>query len=286
MPQGCAHYVQGHNRTIWVLLRHGSKSWPIRVVDNVMQYGWSEFCKMHRIGNGYKMILSCERKWIFDTIIFDEDDNQIVYHWSDEPNAYWQHLQPVQDFGFHTAMSSSSSYTNNNSQYNGDEKCGCGRRVVMRTSLTTKNPGRRFLGCINYKQRNGCNFFVWIDPKTCSRGLEYAKIMQAKKEALEGEVEELKMKIESLERGKQIMEEENEALVVKMADLTEANVSLQAQIEVWKTEAKKSRLFRTCLRGKIIVVVVLLSIIVFVIGVLVSSVNHTPKKKTLYLYGY
>ncbi|KAI8552017.1 hypothetical protein RHMOL_Rhmol06G0232400 [Rhododendron molle] len=96
MPQGCAHYVQGHNRTIWVLLRHGSKSWPIRVVDNVMQYGWSEFCKMHRIGNGYKMILSCERKWIFDTIIFDEDDNQIVYHWSDEPNAYWQHLQPVQ----------------------------------------------------------------------------------------------------------------------------------------------------------------------------------------------
>ncbi|KAI8552021.1 hypothetical protein RHMOL_Rhmol06G0232400 [Rhododendron molle] len=132
------------------------------------------------------------------------------------------------------------------------------------------------------KQRNGCNFFVWIDPKTCSRGLEYAKIMQAKKEALEGEVEELKMKIESLERGKQIMEEENEALVVKMADLTEANVSLQAQIEVWKTEAKKSRLFRTCLRGKIIVVVVLLSIIVFVIDFCVElGVEVAPWESSL-----
>ncbi|KAG5522558.1 hypothetical protein RHGRI_034645 [Rhododendron griersonianum] len=128
-------------------------------------------------------------------------------------------------------MSSSSTYTNNNSQYNGDEKCGCGRRVVMRTSLTTKNLGRRFLGCINYKQKNGCNFFVWIDPETCPRGVEYAKIMQAKKEALEGEVEELKMMIESLERGKQIMEVENEALVVKMADLTEENVNLTASNE-------------------------------------------------------
>ncbi|KAI8539132.1 hypothetical protein RHMOL_Rhmol09G0157300 [Rhododendron molle] len=127
---------------------------------------------------------------------------------------------------------------------------------------------------------------MWIDQETCSRGLEYAKIMQAKKEALEGEVEELKMMIGSLERGKQIMEEENEALVVKMADLTEANVNLtasnealRAQIEVWKTQARKSRLFGPCLRGKIIVVVVLLSVIVFVIGVLVLSVNHTPKKK-------
>ncbi|KAI8524730.1 hypothetical protein RHMOL_Rhmol13G0171500 [Rhododendron molle] len=86
-------------------------------------------------------------------------------------------------------MSSSSSYTTNLSQYDGDERCRCGRRVVMQTSLTVKNPGRRFLGCINYKKENGCNFFVWIDPQTCPRGLEYAKIMQAKKEELEKQVE-------------------------------------------------------------------------------------------------
>ncbi|KAF7132749.1 hypothetical protein RHSIM_Rhsim09G0027700 [Rhododendron simsii] len=81
-----------------MLLRHGSKSWPIRVVDNVMQYGWDELCKMHRIGNGYKIILFCEWRWIFNTTIFDpdEDNNEIVYRWSEEPNAYWQHPEPLQ----------------------------------------------------------------------------------------------------------------------------------------------------------------------------------------------
>ncbi|KAI8557919.1 hypothetical protein RHMOL_Rhmol04G0048100 [Rhododendron molle] len=33
---------------------------------------------------------------------------------------------------------------------------------------------------MNFKEKNGCNFFVWIDPEICPRGLEYAKIMQAK----------------------------------------------------------------------------------------------------------
>ncbi|KAI8555248.1 hypothetical protein RHMOL_Rhmol05G0160000 [Rhododendron molle] len=105
-------------------------------------------------------------------------------------------------------MSSSSSYTTNLSQYDGDERCRCGQRVVMQTSLTVKNPGRRFLGCINYK----------IDPETCPRGLEYAKVMQVKKEELDKQVQELKMRTERLERRRQIVEEENDALVVKLAN--------------------------------------------------------------------
>ncbi|KAG5515701.1 hypothetical protein RHGRI_036675 [Rhododendron griersonianum] len=140
-------------------------------------------------------------------------------------------------------MSSSSSYTTNLSQYDGDERCRCGRRVVMQTSLTVKNPGRRFLGCRNYKKENGCNFFVWIDPETCPRALEYAKIMQAKKEELEKQVEEFKMVIERLERGRQMVEEENDALVVKLADLTEMNVNLTTTIEALNAQigARKTR---------------------------------------------
>lgn len=53
--------------------------------------------------------------------------------------------------GTYRNMSSSSTSTNF-SQYKGEERCECGRRVVMRTSLTVKNPGRRFLRCINYKK--------------------------------------------------------------------------------------------------------------------------------------
>ncbi|KAI8553249.1 hypothetical protein RHMOL_Rhmol05G0001100 [Rhododendron molle] len=131
-------------------------------------------------------------------------------------------------------MSSSSSTNINYSPYNGDEKCECGRRAVMRPSLTVKNPGRRFLGCKNWKKRNGCNFFEWVDPETCPRGLEYAKIMQAKKE--------------ELERQDKMVEEENEALFVKIADLTEMNVNLantnealRAQIGTRKTRQTGTR---------------------------------------------
>ncbi|KAI8538640.1 hypothetical protein RHMOL_Rhmol09G0119900 [Rhododendron molle] len=179
-------------------------------------------------------------------------------------------------------MSSSSSYMTNLSQYDGDERCRCGRRVVMQTSLTVKNSGRRFLGCSKYKKENGCNFFVWIDPETCPRGLEYAKIMQAKKEQLEKQVEELKMINERLERGRQMVEEENDALVVKLADLTEMNVNLTTTIEALNAQIgarKTTEIGRSYCRNIIVVVV-----IVFVIGVLMSSVNHNNPKKNNYLY--
>ncbi|KAI8567588.1 hypothetical protein RHMOL_Rhmol02G0133500 [Rhododendron molle] len=129
----------------------------------------------------------------------------------------------------------------------------------MRTSLTVKNPGRRFLGCLNYKKKNGCNFFVWVDPQTCERGLEYAKIMQAKKE--------------ELERGIQKLEKENDALFVKLAELTEINVTLAEQAGPRKTTNR--------LRNLTMVLVVV--ILVFVVCVLMSSVKHTHDKKPLYL---
>ncbi|KAI8560889.1 hypothetical protein RHMOL_Rhmol04G0291100 [Rhododendron molle] len=178
-------------------------------------------------------------------------------------------------------MSSSSSTNINYSPYNGDEKCKCGRRAVMRPSLTVKNPRRRFLGCKNWKKRNGCNFFEWVDPETCPRGLEYAKIMQAKKEELVRQVEELKMINEGLETRNQMVEEENEALFVKIADLTEMNVNLANTNEALRAQigTRKTRQIGT----RFLNIIVLVVVIVFVIGVLVSSVKHTPKKKTLYL---
>lgn len=90
------HYVQVHNRTIWVVLRHGSKSLPVRVVNIVMQYGLSEFCSVHQFRNGYKLILSCEWRWVFNTIILDEDDNEVRYDWSKRLNPYWQELHHAQ----------------------------------------------------------------------------------------------------------------------------------------------------------------------------------------------
>ncbi|KAI8535461.1 hypothetical protein RHMOL_Rhmol10G0176200 [Rhododendron molle] len=167
-------------------------------------------------------------------------------------------------------MSSSSSYTNNYLQHNGDERCDGRRKAVMRPSLTVKNPGRKFLGCVKYKKSDGCNFFIWVDPPTCERGLEYAKIMQGKKEELERQIEELKMMNKELGRGKQKLEEENDALFVKITELTEIIVKLAAQIGPRKTT-------------KMTTLVVLVVVIVFVVCVLLSSVKHTHGKKTLYL---
>ena len=37
------------------------------------------------------------------------------------------------------------------------------RSARLSTAHTSKNFGRRFLGCSGYKSAGGCNFFSWID---------------------------------------------------------------------------------------------------------------------------
>ncbi|KAK4438911.1 hypothetical protein Salat_0225700 [Sesamum alatum] len=49
--------------------------------------------------------------------------------------------------------------------------CTCGREVVVRTSWTTMNPGRRFRGCPGDAGKY-CGTFQWVDPPMCRRSLE------------------------------------------------------------------------------------------------------------------
>ncbi|CAA0823605.1 Unknown protein [Striga hermonthica] len=46
-----------------------------------------------------------------------------------------------------------------------DKYCRCGKKTVMITSWTDNNPGRRFAT----SKRNGCKYYVWIDPPMCTR---------------------------------------------------------------------------------------------------------------------
>ncbi|KAL7132016.1 hypothetical protein ABFS83_12G044100 [Erythranthe nasuta] len=52
--------------------------------------------------------------------------------------------------------------------YNHPLVCLCGFDVVVQTSWTTANPGRRF---VTYPTRgaNKCKFFYWCDSKVCDR---------------------------------------------------------------------------------------------------------------------
>ncbi|CAI9259314.1 unnamed protein product [Lactuca saligna] len=43
--------------------------------------------------------------------------------------------------------------------------CDCGDLVGRWTSWKTRNPGRRFIGCPNYRDSSkDCKFFDWVDP--------------------------------------------------------------------------------------------------------------------------
>lgn len=43
--------------------------------------GWSTFRELHGLKGGFKFILTAERRWIFDTVILDENDGEMVFDW-------------------------------------------------------------------------------------------------------------------------------------------------------------------------------------------------------------
>ncbi|KAK4427600.1 hypothetical protein Salat_1528900 [Sesamum alatum] len=69
----------------------------------------------------------------------------------------------------------------------GSIDCYCGRRIVLRTSWTEVNPGRRFHSCREYK-RGGCNFFDWEDPPMCRRAQAIIPGLLRKKNDMEAEI--------------------------------------------------------------------------------------------------
>ncbi|KAG5531779.1 hypothetical protein RHGRI_026411 [Rhododendron griersonianum] len=81
-----------------------------------------------------------------------------------------------------------------------------------------------------------------------------------------------------------MVEEENDALVVKLADLTEMNINLRTMNEALQAQiqAKKTREFGTSFSGKIIVVVVILFVIVYMIDFCVElGVEDAPWESSL-----
>ncbi|QCD86368.1 hypothetical protein DEO72_LG3g889 [Vigna unguiculata] len=58
-----------------------------------------------------------------------------------------------------------SSHGSGFSYHDGTPTCTCGHVAMLRTTRTTKNGGRQFLGCSNYKIESetfiGCNYFKW-----------------------------------------------------------------------------------------------------------------------------
>ncbi|KAI8548027.1 hypothetical protein RHMOL_Rhmol07G0240800 [Rhododendron molle] len=89
-PDGLLSSFEGIGRTTWILIKHGCKAWPIQVVNAVMQRGWHEFRTAHALTTNYKLILACERRWIFNAIILDQNDVEVSYDWTMLLNEHWR----------------------------------------------------------------------------------------------------------------------------------------------------------------------------------------------------
>ncbi|KAL2485827.1 GRF zinc finger containing protein [Abeliophyllum distichum] len=102
-----------------------------------------------------------------------------------------------------------------------DSRCYCGVHCVLKTSWTDENPGRRFLGCPNFREGGGCNYFDWIDPPIPNRKKstflsllrrnESSEVrlhrIENKWEFVEGEMQMLRADVDRLEVERQSLEE-------------------------------------------------------------------------------
>ncbi|KAH7833398.1 hypothetical protein Vadar_005956 [Vaccinium darrowii] len=70
-------------------------------------------------------------------------------------------------------MEGSTAATSSRSSHGESELfCGCGIKSPLRVSKSEQNWGRRFYGCVNYKTKLYCGFFVWEDTLIGSKGTE------------------------------------------------------------------------------------------------------------------
>ncbi|KAI8572240.1 hypothetical protein RHMOL_Rhmol01G0182500 [Rhododendron molle] len=106
-PQSLPHlllqYLHADGSTTWILLRHGSRVWPVEVINHRFGDGWDTFRSVHGLGVDYRIILAWEHKWIFHSIMFDRQDRELVFDWSGL-NGYWQDIHPPSGYIFVTML--------------------------------------------------------------------------------------------------------------------------------------------------------------------------------------
>nr|GMD37749.1 zinc finger, GRF-type [Ipomoea batatas] len=109
-------------------------------------------------------------------------------------------------------MSSGSSNTRR--RYNFGEsmeirECECGRQLVIRTSWTDRNPGRRFWHCSESAVSSvfgmkGCGFFDWADPPMCPRAISIIPGLLRRINRDREEIERLKAILDVIAKEKEV----------------------------------------------------------------------------------
>ncbi|KAH7858458.1 hypothetical protein Vadar_024084 [Vaccinium darrowii] len=137
------------------------------------------------------------------------------------------------------STNSRASSSNWNPNLSPHENCFCGERSPLRTSYTEENPGRRFLGCINYKTSRKCKHFEWVDPPMCVRGMDFGPSiikMVRKAEGKNAELKEQLVKVgrENAELKRSAAEKEHE--IEQLMNIVQ---KLNAEVQQMSTKNKE-----------------------------------------------
>ncbi|KAF7144147.1 hypothetical protein RHSIM_Rhsim05G0128500 [Rhododendron simsii] len=88
MPVGFHDFLECHITNTWVLLKSGSRVWPVPIVNNRFDIGWSRFVRDHAWSPSLTIVFGVERKWIFEIFVLDDNHNQVVYPWTNSTQGF------------------------------------------------------------------------------------------------------------------------------------------------------------------------------------------------------
>ncbi|KAG5520597.1 hypothetical protein RHGRI_033246 [Rhododendron griersonianum] len=117
---------------------------------------------------------------------------------------------------------------------NGDPNmlCNCGIRSPLRCTKSGLNAGRRFYGCLNYKTKFRCEFFMWVNPpksESTQSNIENTHNLQTHNSELQGKVDELESRVEVLEAMKEQMHKEVQQMQKKIGQMQKEVLCLKKE---------------------------------------------------------
>lgn len=92
LPFGLRPFFEGENKL--VVVRVGVRVYPVRINNDRFRQGWRTFCREHGLVEHCRVVLSCERRWVFRAIALHRDGTPV-------PSSYktvgrpWQQVHPV-----------------------------------------------------------------------------------------------------------------------------------------------------------------------------------------------
>ncbi|KAG2300112.1 hypothetical protein Bca52824_036584 [Brassica carinata] len=99
-------------------------------------------------------------------------------------------------------MQGDGSGSSRRRQNSGRKLCFCRLDAKIRQAWTDKNPGRRFYGCPRYKEKNGCQYFKWVDVEDVRDRIEEQRSLI---EQLHETISELAHNLERIQQEEEIV---------------------------------------------------------------------------------